>query len=114
MKMEKSSMRELVAAVGGPMLPGENRKSWLARVAGVAGLSPRVAAAAYYEETRSRKAAAKLKAAAGRAEAGNLARQFESLARSLDVRDSDFHRTDVAALLHVARTLRGLGGSRTD
>jgi hypothetical protein len=112
MSREKAStMRELVAAVGGPMFPGENRKCWLARVAQVAGLSPRVVSAAYYGETSSRIAAAKLKAAAGRYEADNLARQFEHLAHSLDVRDADFHSQDIAALVHAARALRGLGGS---
>jgi hypothetical protein len=111
MNMEKSSMRELVMAVGGPMLPGENRKRWLSRVAEAAGLSLRVARAAFYQETNSRIAAAKLKAAAGRHEAEHLARQFESLATSLNVRDADFHGADAAALLDAARALRGLNRS---
>lgn len=114
MKTEKLSMRELVVAVGGPMLAGENRKAWLVRVAEAAGLSPRVARAAWYGETSSRDVAARLKAAAGRYEAANLARQFESLAASLDARDADLHRSDIAALVRAARALRGVGGSGTD
>ena len=112
MRMEKASMRELVMAVGGPLLPGENRKSWLGRVANAAGLSLRVARAAFYQETASQNVARKLKAAAGTEEAKNLARQFEGLASSLDIRDPDFHRSDIAALLDAARALRGLGRAR--
>jgi hypothetical protein len=111
--MEFRSMRDLVIAVGGPLLPGENRKGWLGRVAKWAGISPRVASAAFYGETSSRGAAAKLKAAAGRYEAENLARQFEHLAMSLNVRDADFHSPDVSALLDAARALRGLDRTRT-
>jgi len=101
-------MRELVIAVGGPMRAGENRKAWLARVADLAGLSHRVARAAWHGETESRRAAAKLKAAAGRYEAEHLAAQFASLAGSLATRDEDFHREDIAALVNAARALRGL------
>jgi hypothetical protein len=36
------------------------------------------------------------------------------LANSLNVRDADFHSSDVAALLHAARALRGLVGPGTD
>ena len=108
MSKEQSSMRDLVIAVGGPLSPGENRKSWLARVAREAGLSPRVARAAFYQETTSRKAAAKLKAAAGNHEVRNLARQFEGLATSLEVRDEAFHRAHTDALRDIARTLRSI------
>lgn len=113
MKTEKDSMRELVIAVGGDLAPGENRKAWLARVAEWAGISPRVAAAAYYGETNSRTAAKKLKAAAGRYEARKLARQFEGLARSLNTRDADFHREDIATLVDAARALRNLDRTGT-
>lgn len=110
--MEKGSMRDLVMAVGGAMRPGENRKSWLARVAEAAGLSPRVASAAFYGETSATGVAAKLKAAAGKDAAEHLARQFDELAAALDVRDSDFHRADIGALIDAARALRGLHRSR--
>lgn len=108
MKMEKCSMRELVMAVGGPLPPGENRKRWLARVAQIAGLSPRVAAAAFYGETSSRTVAEKLKKAAGKYEAENLARQFEHLAESLQVRDEDFYRAHADTWRDIARSLRAL------
>lgn len=111
MKTEKASMRELVIAVGGPLMADENRKSWLDRVADLAGISPRVARAAFYQEPTSREVAAKLKAAAGRHEARNLARQFEGLASSLNVRDADFHSDDITALVSAARALRGLDRS---
>lgn len=112
MKMGKSSMRDLVIAVGGPMRPGENRKAWLARVADLAGLSERVARAAWHGETQSGRAAAKLQAAAGKYEAENLAAQFAGLAQSLAARDEDFHRADIAALVDAARALRGLHRAR--
>src|SRR5690348_9187389 len=108
MTMEKPSMREMVIAVGGAMLPGENRKSWLGRVAQWSGLSPRVVRAAYYEETTSRIAAAKLKAAAGNHEADNLVRQFEGLAASLSIRDASFYGPHVDACRDIARILRSL------
>jgi predicted kinase len=104
---EKSStMRALVTAVGGLMLPGENRKSWLARIADETGLAPRVVRAAYYEETTSRNAAAKLKAAADN-EANQIARQFDEMAAKLEIHDPDFYGPQADAMRHVARTLRG-------
>lgn len=109
--MEKASakMRDLVIAVGGPIGALENRKSWLARVAERAGLSVRVVKAAFYEEQLSAETKHKLRLAAGKHEAENLAVQFEHLAQSLNVRDQDFHGEDIAALVYAARALRGLG-----
>jgi hypothetical protein len=104
---EKSStMRELVTAVGGLMLPGENRKAWLHRVAAATGLAPRVVKAAFYEETTSHIAAEKLKAAA-RDEANKIARHFEEMAAKLEIHDPDFFGPHADAMRDVARTLRG-------
>jgi hypothetical protein len=106
--MGEPSMRDLVIAVGGPLRAGENRKAWLARVAGLAGLSERVARAAWHGETQSRRAAQKLKEAAGKYEAEQLATRFDGLASALALRDADFHCEDVLALVDAARALRGL------
>lgn len=116
MKREKSSMRELVFAVGGIERPGENRKSWLARVARAAGISPRSAAAAFYGELRGEMhragVEAKLKAAAGKQEAKDLATRFENLATALDRGNADVDSDTIAALVSAARLLRGLDRSR--
>ncbi len=109
MSTEKvSGMRELVIAVGGPLRPTENRKGWLCRVAAVAKISVRSAKAAFYREPTSARVREKLRAAAGKHEATNLAHRFESLAQALNVRDQNFHGEDIAALLNAARALRGL------
>lgn len=104
------SMREWVAAVAGPVAHFENRKGWLAKAAREAGISFRSAKALFYGEITDpeHKAARRMKEAAGRYEARNLAGQFESLAHSLNIRDADFHSSDIAALISAARTLRGL------
>lgn len=113
MSEKVSAMREWVAAVAGPMAWSENRKGWLARAAREAGVSVRAAKALFYGEITDpeHKAARRMKEAAGRHEARNLASQFESLAHSLNVRDADFHSSDIAALVSAARTLRGLDRS---
>jgi hypothetical protein len=108
-----STMRELVTAVGGLMLPGENRKAWLHRIAAATGLAPRVVKAAFYEETTSRIAAEKLKAAA-RDEANKIARQFEEMAAKLEIHDPDFFGPQAGAMRDVARTLRGINGAPRD
>jgi hypothetical protein len=104
------SMRELVTAAAGPRLDTDTRESWLRRAANNAGASYRMAKALFYGEVTDPQSptARKFKEAAGRHEARNLAAQFESLARSLDVRDSDFHSADIIALINAARALRGL------
>lgn len=110
MSEKVSGMREWVAAVAGPIGWGENRKSWLAKAARLAGVTNRQAKALFYGEITDpeHKAARRMKEAAGRHEARNLAAQFESLAHSLNVRDADFHSQDVAALISAARSLRNL------
>lgn len=117
MSLEKVSgvqaMRELIAAVAGPVEDFDNRKSWLARAADEAGVSYRAIKTLFYGERHppNPEVVRKLKEAAGRYEAQRLAERFEGLARSLNVRDEDFHREDVSALLSAARALRGLDRS---
>ena len=115
-KLSGVRMRELVAAVAGPILPTDNRESWLRRAARNAGTSYRQAKALFYGEIVDpyHSAVTRFKEAAGRHEAKNLAAQFESLANSLNIRDADFHSEDVLALLNAARALRGLDRSGTD
>jgi hypothetical protein len=116
---EKSSevrMRELVAAVAGPVLPSDNRESWLRRAAHRAGTTYRTARALWYGEIVDpyHRSVTRFREAAGRHEARNLAVQFESLAHSLRLRDEDFHSQDIAALLNAARALGGLDRAGTD
>lgn len=115
---EKGSkrMRELVAAVAGPMLPTENRKRWIERAAECAGLSYRMAKSVFYSEITDpdHKAIRAMKQAAGRHEANELAQRFEGLAKALHHRDQDFHSSDIAALLSAARVLRGLDRAGAD
>ena len=103
-------MRELVAAVAGPIGFNENRKRWIERAAKYAGVSYRQAKSLFYGEITDpdHKAALRMKQAAGKYEAERLAQQFESLADALNIRDADIHRPDVAALINAARALRGL------
>lgn len=110
------SMRELVAAAAGPRLDTDTRESWLRRAAANAGSSYRMAKALFYGEITdpNSRSVTKFREAAGRHEARNLAAQFESLARSLNVRDQDFHRSDIDALISAARAIRGLDRPRTD
>ena len=51
-KRSEERMRDLVLSIGGPLWPGENRKSWLARVARKAGITARAAKAAFYGELK--------------------------------------------------------------
>lgn len=110
------SMRELVAAVAGPREWGDTRESWLARAARRANVSYRQAKALFYGEITDpeHKAARRMRIAAGRHEAEQLAHRFETLAVALDVRDAGFHSPDIAALVHAARALRGLAGAGDD
>lgn len=111
----RADVRELVAAVAGPRRWSDTRESWLSRASRRAGVSYRQAKALFYGEITDadHRAARKMREAAGRYEAQELASRFEALAGALNVKDEDFHRTDVAALLHAARALRGLDRSGT-
>ena len=113
---KESSMRGLVAAVAGPILPSDNRQSWLRRAAHRAGTSYRQARALWYGEIVDpyHRSVALFKEAAGRHEARNLAAQFQNLAHSLEQRDADFHSADIAALLNAARALSNLNSAGTE
>jgi hypothetical protein len=106
-------MRDLVAAAAGPRQWNDTRESWLARAARNAGVSYRQAKALFYGEITDdeHKTVRRMREAAGQHEAEQLAHRFEALAGSLQSRDADFHSSDVAALLHAARALRGLDRS---
>lgn len=108
--MEDSStiMRELVLSVGGPLEAGENRKGWLSRVARRAGISYRVAAAAFYGEQLSSATEQKLRKAAAKHEPGEIATRLEYLAQSLLAKDADFYCQEVDWIRHSAHQLRRL------
>ena len=108
-------MRELVAAVAGPVLWSDNRKSWLARAARNARISYRSVKSVFYGEItdKDHPAVQLLEHAAGR-RAEVLAGKFESIARGMEATDEAFYREDIAALVHTARQLRGLDLPRDD
>lgn len=111
-KMHVLSWHTEIEVIAGPMSSRETRESWLARAARKAGISFRQCKALYYRETIDPKhsvASGVLEAAReARREAQHLAAQYESIAGSLNAKDADFHSEDVVALIHAARSLRGL------
>jgi hypothetical protein len=109
-------MRELVAAVAGPILPSDNRESWLRRAARNAGASYRQAKALFYGEIDDphHRTVSLFRQAAGRHEASNLAAQFESIARGLDAADPDFHRDTILALRGVVGLLSNVNRAGTE
>lgn len=116
---ESKQMRDAIAAVAGPRSDFDNRESWLARAARRSGVTCRMIKALWYGEItdREHKAARRVLEAAerhGRKEANDLAGKFEIVANALSSRDTDFHSSDIAALLSAARALRGLDGAGTD
>ena len=120
MKSEKRSegnMRELIAAVAGPVMIQDNRKSWLSRAARNSGLTFRTIKALFYGEITDpyHPAVTRLKETAidtGRKEARSLATQFETIAGAMNAADPDFYSSDVAALVGAARALRNLDRAR--
>jgi len=113
--MEKVSMRELIAAVAGPRLDGDNRKSWLNRAARKSGLSFRSVKAVFYGEiTDENHSAVRLLKYAARERAQTLASRFETIARGMESADPDFYRADVLGLIDAARALRGLASPGDD
>jgi hypothetical protein len=106
-------MRDLVAAAAGPRQWNDTRESWLARAARNAGVSYRQAKALFYGEITDdeHKTVRRMRAAAGRHEAAELAHRYEALASTYHLRDEDLLRSDVAAFIDAVRALRGLGRS---
>lgn len=98
-----------VADIAGPYRG--NRKAWLARAARKSGVASRQIKALYYGECSDPKtsvAHSVLSAAEkARAEASELASQFETLAGAINAADKDFFSKDVLALIDAARLLRG-------
>jgi hypothetical protein len=116
--MEKCSgrpMRELVAAVAGPREHSDTRQSWLNRAARRAGISFRSAKAVWYGEIDSPKhPSIRLLQHAAEKRALELSKRFDTVARAMVTTDPDFYRADIAALVHAARTLRGVDSSGND
>lgn len=114
-KFSGAVMRNLVIAVAGPRLFSDTRQSWLARAARKAGISYRQCKAIWYGEIADPyHRSARLLRDAAEAKARDLANQYETIAGGLNVVDAEFHRATVAALLDVARTLRGLDNEQED
>lgn len=99
-----------IEAIAGPY--AGNRKGWLARAARKSGATFRQIKALYYGESTNPKTDVALgvlsAAEKARAEAGELASRFESLAGAMNATDPDFYSEDVLALIHAARAVRGL------
>jgi hypothetical protein len=115
--MEKPSvaLRELVVAVAGPRKWSDTRESWLARASRKSGVSYRTIKSIYYGEIEDPlHPAVRLLRYAARPHRFDLASRVERAARSMEQADPDFFEQDIAALVDVARALRGLGGSRDD
>jgi hypothetical protein len=110
MSASKSLMKDLVAAIGGNLQPRENRKAWLARVAAVAGLHPRLVEAVWWGDGASWNTQQKLRSAAEakQNETRELAARLEQIASRMAAIDPDFHREDMAALRDLATRYRGL------
>jgi hypothetical protein len=101
-----------IADIAGPYRPFDTRESWLARAATKAGITFRQCKALFYGEAKRPKqqVADKIIGASERArrEASDLASRFETLAGALNASDADFYGKDITALIHAARSLRGL------
>jgi len=114
MNSEKSSgtgdMRELVAAVAGPVEWSDNRKSWLNRAARRAGISARQTKALFYGEIKD----PNHRSARLMRDAAELAGRYEAIAGGLRAVDPDFYQPDVLALVDIARALRSLDRTRSD
>jgi hypothetical protein len=122
MERPKVAMRELVCEVGGGVRAGENRKGWIARVARVAGITPRSVRTAFRGEPMSEVfragVEAKLRAAkerleattrkqeqAARDELAELQERLARIERHLLATDPDFFQPDAGGhreLLRVA------------
>jgi hypothetical protein len=103
-----SSVSELVAlfaVVAGNRAWTDNRKSWIARGARRAGISPRQAKAIFYGEiTDPRHRSARLVRDAAAA-------HYEQIAESLARRDPEFYSAEIASYRDLAGSLRRLDRS---
>lgn len=108
-------MRKEIAIVAGPKDWGDTRESWLARVPRkVQTVTFRTVKSIWYGEINDPQhwAAREIKRAAdiieARKEATALAANYQQIAQRLVSNDPDFFSSDIAALVHAARILRGL------
>ncbi len=103
--------KPIIEEVAGPMVAGDNHKSWLARAARKSGVSFRQICALWYGEIKDPKTSISIgvlcAAEKARAEASALASQYEALAGGLNAKDADLYGSDVLALVNAARALRG-------
>jgi hypothetical protein len=117
-KLVKMSVREAINILAGPRDWGDTRDSWLARAAKrVEGVSFRTVRSLWYgtinneNHWAARAIQREAELTKARQEAKKLAATYESIARGLDVTNTNSNSADVAALLHAARVLRGLDRS---
>ncbi len=101
-----------IADIAGPYRPFDTRESWLGRAADRAGVTFRQIKTVFYAEAKhpNPKVLEKIESASERArrEASDLASRFETLAGAMNASDADFYGKDITALIHAARSLRGL------
>jgi len=102
---EDLSMRSVIASVAGPRSWSDTRESWLARAARRAGISYRQTKSLWYGEITdiNHKSARLMRDAAD-----ELAGRYEAIALSAGASDADLSGEDRAALLKLARCLRGV------
>lgn len=117
-KLTGKTMRELVAAYGGAMRPGENLKGWINRVARSLNESPRMVRAAWSGEIKNPDHRLKWKLtdalrrradaaeAQGRVELEELQNRIAALESRLMAIDPDFHSATLTALGAAMRRSR--------
>lgn len=112
--MDLPSVRKLLEVVGGDLRAGENRTSWLYRVADDVGVSYRVIKAVWWGERLTLETAYKLKRAAKLNEERNrrIAERFEGFADSLCKNDEEFFRNEITYYRELARRIRNLNGGK--
>lgn len=114
-RSSKMSVREAMIDLGGkpPAYGGQSR--WFMKIVeSVEGVTFRTVRSLYLGEIKNEDHLAareiKRKAAIAKAkrEAELLAAQYDNIAETLRAKDENFHSTDIAALVHAARIIRGL------
>jgi hypothetical protein len=108
--VEERSMRALIEAVAGPREWSDTRGSWLNRAARRSGLSFRTIKSIWYGQIRdeSHHAVRLLRHTAEQ----RAAQQYETIARSLQAIDPEFHSPRITQYLALARALRDLESSQ--
>lgn len=112
--MEKSYDSKLVMIIAGWFRGRENTKSMLFRVADLAGITPREAYAAFYEEYCSRITRKKLEAAARRKTENDYAEHIKWLRREVEAlrqADPEMYRPHIDAAEHWIACLENYSSS---